>query len=59
VAVEDSTNGLLSAHAAGMKVVAIPPHFHPPAAEVLALADVVIDSLDELTIDLVAGLLER
>lgn len=58
VAVEDSTNGLLSAHAAGMKVVAIPPHFHPPAPEVLALADVVIDSLDDLTIDLVAGLLE-
>ena len=58
VAIEDSTNGLLSAHAAGMKVVAIPPHFHPPSAEVLALADVVIDSLDELTVGLVAGLLE-
>lgn len=59
VAVEDAPNGIRAAHAAGMKVVAIPPHFHPPTADVLALADVVIDSLDELTIDLVAGLLQE
>ena len=59
VAVEDAPNGIRAAHAAGMKVVAIPPHFHPPTPEVLALADVVIDSLDELTIDLVAGLLQE
>ncbi|MGC4153658.1 MAG: HAD family phosphatase [Propionicimonas sp.] len=59
VAVEDAPNGIRAAHAAGMKVVAIPPHFHPPTPDVLALADVVIDSLDELTIDLVAGLLQE
>lgn len=58
VAVEDAQNGILSAHAAGLAVVAIPPHFHPPAAAVLSLAAVVLDSLDDLTPDLVAGLLE-
>jgi HAD superfamily hydrolase (TIGR01509 family) len=56
VAVEDAHNGILSAHAAGLKVVAIPPHFNPPPAATLALADVVLDSLDDLTTDLVAGL---
>ncbi|MGC3953843.1 MAG: HAD family phosphatase [Propionicimonas sp.] len=59
VAVEDAPNGIRAAHAAGMKVVAIPPHFHPPTADVLALADVVIDSLDDLTVELVAGLLQE
>lgn len=59
VAIEDAPNGIRSAHAAGMKVVAIPPHFHPPGADVLALADVVIGSLDDLSIDLVAGLLRE
>lgn len=57
VAVEDAANGILSAHAAGMLVVAIPPHFSPPPAETLALADAVLDSLDELTVELVEGLL--
>jgi HAD superfamily hydrolase (TIGR01509 family) len=56
VAVEDAQNGILSAHAAGLAVVAIPPHFNPPPPEVLALADVVLDSLDELTTELVDGL---
>lgn len=55
LAVEDATNGLLSALAAGMTVVAVPPHFHPPAAELLARTTV-IDTLDQLTHDLVAKL---
>ncbi|MGB4892839.1 MAG: HAD family phosphatase [Propionicimonas sp.] len=59
LAVEDAPNGILAAHAAGMAVVAIPPHFHPPSPDILALADVVIDSLDDLTVDLVADLLGR
>lgn len=53
VGIEDSTNGLRSVHNAGMKLIAIPPRFHPPAADALALADVVIGSLDELTVPLV------
>lgn len=57
-AIEDAPNGIRSAHAAGLAVVAIPPHFHPPTADVLALAAVVIDNLDQLDVDLVAGILE-
>ncbi len=56
VAVEDSTNGVASALAAGMKVVVVPPRFHPPAPDVLARADAAIDDLDALTVDLVRGL---
>ena len=54
-AVEDSGNGIRSAHAAGMRVVAIPNAHYPPPADVLALADVVLDSLVGLTADVVAG----
>ena len=53
VAIEDAHNGILSAHAAGLKVVAIPPHFNPPPRSTLALADVVLDSLDDLTSELI------
>jgi HAD superfamily hydrolase (TIGR01509 family) len=48
-AVEDSRNGIRAAKAAGMRVIAIPnPHF-PPGEEALALADVTLGSLAELT----------
>ena len=57
VAVGDSAKGLLAAHAAGMKVVAIPPHFQPPPPDVLALADVILDDIDGLTDALVTRLL--
>jgi len=54
-AVEDSANGLRSAAAAGLRVVAVPnPHF-PPAPDALALADAVVAGLDDLTPALVAG----
>lgn len=48
-AVEDSTNGLFAARAAGMSVVAIPHRAFPPSDEALAAADVVLGSLSELT----------
>ncbi|WP_228001106.1 HAD family hydrolase [Nocardia australiensis] len=54
-AVEDSSNGLRAAHAAGMRVIAAPRPEYPPAPDALALADDVIDGLDELTPDLVVG----
>lgn len=56
VAVEDSTNGLKSAHNAGMVVVCIPPAFHPPTAEAEALATVVLPDLAHLDAALVRSL---
>lgn len=56
VAVEDSTNGVRSAHAAGMHVIAVPRPEVPPEADALALADRVLESLDQLTETTVADL---
>lgn len=50
-AVEDSTNGLRSAAAAGMLVVAVPNREFPPADDALALADLVVGAVSELTPD--------
>jgi HAD superfamily hydrolase (TIGR01509 family) len=50
VAVEDSANGIRAAHAAGMQVVAIPNRRYPPPIDALTLADVVLDSLADLTL---------
>jgi HAD superfamily hydrolase (TIGR01509 family) len=55
-AVEDSSNGLRSAAAAGMAVIAVPRPEYPPAADALRGARVVLSSLTELTVGLVAGL---
>jgi HAD superfamily hydrolase (TIGR01509 family) len=54
-AVEDSHGGIRSAKAAGMRVIAIPNPTYPPDAEALALADVTVGSLDELTVGVVSG----
>jgi HAD superfamily hydrolase (TIGR01509 family) len=54
-AVEDSRNGILSASAAGMRVVAIPNTRFPPDEEALAAADVVLYSIDDLMPDIVEG----
>jgi HAD superfamily hydrolase (TIGR01509 family) len=59
VAVEDSTNGLRAAAAAGVLVVALPNRAFPPAPEVLELADVVISSLDELRPELLLRLIAQ
>lgn len=53
-AVEDSANGIRAAKAAGMRVLAFPNPHYPPR-DALALADVVLESLDELTPELVRG----
>ncbi|WP_067503129.1 HAD family phosphatase [Actinoplanes sp. TFC3] len=55
-AVEDSSNGLRSAGAAGLAVIAIPHGIYPPADDALALAGLVLHDLDELTIDAVQKL---
>jgi HAD superfamily hydrolase (TIGR01509 family) len=50
-AIEDSENGIKSAKAAGMRVLALPNPRYPPAEDALALADDVLESLEELTPD--------
>jgi len=56
VAVEDSTNGIKAAVAAGMRTIAVPNRELPPDDDVLKTADVVVSSLAEVTVDLVASL---
>jgi HAD superfamily hydrolase (TIGR01509 family) len=51
VAIEDSHSGIRSAKAAGMAVIAIPNASFPPDPDALALADLVLDSIDELDVD--------
>ena len=48
-AVEDSSNGLRSAAAAGLTVIAVPRPEYPPAPDALGHARVVLGSLTELT----------
>lgn len=54
-AVEDSTNGLRAAAAAGMVVIAVPNHEFPPTADALALARVIVESIDQLTPETIAN----
>jgi HAD superfamily hydrolase (TIGR01509 family) len=54
-AIEDSSNGIRAAHAAGLRVIALPNAHYPPAPNALALADAVVASPDQLTPELVRG----
>jgi HAD superfamily hydrolase (TIGR01509 family) len=54
-AIEDSANGIRAAHAAGMTTIAIPNRRYPPPEEALALADLVLELLDDLTLEAVAA----
>ena len=56
VAVEDSTNGIKAAVAAGMRTIAVPNRQFRPDDAVLVSAAVVVPSLAEVTPDLVASL---
>jgi HAD superfamily hydrolase (TIGR01509 family) len=55
-AVEDSSNGLRSAGAAGLAVVAVPHGVYPPAPDALALASLTVTGIDSLTAEAVAAL---
>jgi HAD superfamily hydrolase (TIGR01509 family) len=55
-AIEDSSNGLRSAAAAGLRVIAIPRPQYPPDPDALAAASLVLPSLAELTTDAVSTL---
>lgn len=58
-AVEDSSNGLLSAANAGMAVIAVPRPEYPPKPEALAVAAVVLTDIAELTPDALRDLPRR
>jgi|SRR5579884_2529319 len=55
-AIEDSSNGLRAAAAAGMRVIAIPHPRYPPAPDALAAASLVLPNLRALTPEVVAAL---
>ena len=50
-AVEDSSNGIRAAHAAGLRVLVIPNAHYPPAEDALALAAAVVSSPADLTVE--------
>jgi HAD superfamily hydrolase (TIGR01509 family) len=52
-AIEDSHSGIVSAQTAGMTVVAIPNRRYPPDADALDKADVVLESIAQLTPDMI------
>jgi HAD superfamily hydrolase (TIGR01509 family) len=53
VAIEDSSNGLRAAHAAGMAVIAVPNPHYPPEPEALALAAARVAVVGDVTPELV------
>lgn len=52
-ALEDSSNGMRSAAAAGMTVIAVPNPHYPPAPDALELAAVTVNAIAEVTPELV------
>jgi HAD superfamily hydrolase (TIGR01509 family) len=52
-AVEDSSNGLRAGAAAGMLVIAVPNREFPPSDDSLALAALIVESVGELTPELI------
>lgn len=53
--IEDSGNGIRALKAAGIRAIAIPQPQFMPKAEVLALADVRLEKIDQLTFEVVEG----
>lgn len=56
VAVEDSSNGLRSAAAAGMTVIAVPNPHYPPAADALSLAAIAVEGVGAVTPGLIESI---
>jgi HAD superfamily hydrolase (TIGR01509 family) len=58
VAIEDSSNGLRSAAAAGMTVIAVPNPHYPPEPSALSLAAAAVETVGEVTPALVESIAE-
>jgi HAD superfamily hydrolase (TIGR01509 family) len=56
VAIEDSSNGLRAAHAAGMPLIAVPNPHYPPDPDALALATATVPTVADVTPRLVEHL---
>jgi HAD superfamily hydrolase (TIGR01509 family) len=56
VAIEDSSNGLRAAAAAGIAVIAVPNRDYPPAEDALALAGAVVATVADVTPELIRQL---
>jgi beta-phosphoglucomutase-like phosphatase (HAD superfamily) len=56
VAIEDSSNGLRAAASAGLAVIAVPNQAFPPSDDALALADVVLSSVGDVTVDIILSM---
>jgi len=59
LAAEDSSNGIRAAAAARMGVIAVPNPHYPPSPDALALAAVTVDTVGEITPQLVEGTYSR
>ena len=59
VAIEDSSNGLRSAVAAGMAVIAVPNPHYPPEADAVALAAATVPVVGDLTPALIESAARR
>jgi HAD superfamily hydrolase (TIGR01509 family) len=59
VALEDSANGIRSAHAAGLRVIAVPNRAFPPSADALALASLVVPDLAAIEVATLRTLLTQ
>jgi HAD superfamily hydrolase (TIGR01509 family) len=55
-AIEDSSNGLRAAAAAGLAVIAVPNPAFPPSDDALALADVILTSVGDVTGDIILSI---
>jgi beta-phosphoglucomutase-like phosphatase (HAD superfamily) len=49
VAIEDSSNGIRAADAAGMTVIAVPNEHYPPASDALSLAAAAVPVVGDVT----------
>jgi HAD superfamily hydrolase (TIGR01509 family) len=53
---EDSANGILAAHAAANRVIAVPSYYYKPPADVLQKAALVLPTLSDFTLDMLERL---